>query len=110
MSNTTKVVAAIRNAITQVTANPASAQPLLLCVMLLASISGGTGSGMLLDLAYTVRHELQSAGSAGAVHGLNSTLTPRRDRSGQGLAQRSGDAVNSTITVLWGVTILANPC
>lgn len=54
-------------------------------VLLVASISGGTGSGMLLDLAYAARAELKAAGFANAqIEGILLHSTPRgkaRDRA-----------------------------
>lgn len=90
MSNAGKVLTALRSAIMQVTssrpdaAGSGSAQrpPRIL---LITSISGGTGSGMILDLAYAARHELRSAGfTEGSVDGVLLHSTPvgtGRDKS-----------------------------
>jgi len=59
LSNVTRVLASLRSAIQQVTSACPGSPPRILLV---ASISGGTGSGMLLDLAYAARNELRNAG------------------------------------------------
>ena len=74
MSNSKRVMSTIRSAITKVTtANPGVSPR----VILVASISGGTGSGMLLDLAYAARNELRTAGFPNApVDGVLLHSTP----------------------------------
>ena len=59
LSNAKRVKASLRAAIKHVTTACPDTPPRILLV---ASISGGTGSGMLLDLAYATRHELRYAG------------------------------------------------
>lgn len=59
LSNANRVLASLRSAISHVTSGCPSTPPR---VLLVASISGGTGSGMLADLAYAARHELRNAG------------------------------------------------
>lgn len=59
LSNASRVLGSLRSAIHQVTTACPGAAPRILFV---ASISGGTGSGMLPDLAYAARHELKNAG------------------------------------------------
>lgn len=59
MSNARRIIATIRSAIAKVTAANPGVPPRILIV---SSISGGTGSGMVLDLAYAARHELRTAG------------------------------------------------
>ncbi|MDZ4686253.1 MAG: tubulin-like doman-containing protein [Planctomycetaceae bacterium] len=87
VSNSARVIGALRAAIKQVAtaaeaAGTADGPPR---VLLVGSISGGTGSGMLLDLAYTLRAELQTAGYAdAAVEGFLLHATPAdagRDKS-----------------------------
>ncbi|HUQ70840.1 MAG TPA: tubulin-like doman-containing protein, partial [Planctomycetaceae bacterium] len=83
VSNSARVIGALRAAIKQVTdAAEADGPPR---VLLVGSIAGGTGSGMLLDLAYTLRSELQAAGVVdAAVEGFLLHATPAdtgRDKS-----------------------------
>ena len=59
LSNVNRVLGSLRSAISHVTAVCPGTAPR---VLLVASISGGTGSGMLADLAYAARHELRNAG------------------------------------------------
>ncbi len=59
VTNASRVLASLRSAILHVTSACPETPPRILLV---ASISGGTGSGMLADLAYAARHELHSAG------------------------------------------------
>ncbi len=74
MSNSKRVMATIRSAITKVTAANSGTPPR---IVLVASISGGTGSGMLLDLAYAARTELRTAGFPNApVDGVLLHSTP----------------------------------
>lgn len=59
VSNASRIMTSIRSAVQQVASTCPGKSPR---VLLLTSISGGTGSGMVLDLAYATRHELRSAG------------------------------------------------
>jgi len=59
LSHANRVLGALKSAIHQVSSTCPGIPPRILFV---ASISGGTGSGMLPDLAYAVRHELRNAG------------------------------------------------
>ena len=59
MTNANRVLATIRSAIAHVTSACPGTAPR---VLLVASISGGTGSGMIADMSYAVRHELATAG------------------------------------------------
>ena len=59
LSNASRALGAIRSAIQQVTSANPGIQPRILVV---ASISGGTGSGMVMDMAYAARQELRNAG------------------------------------------------
>lgn len=82
LSNKSTVKSALRTAIQKIVAEKSS------CIdgrrvngppriLLVASISGGAGSGMLLDVAYAARAELQRAGSVhGTVEGLLLHSTP----------------------------------
>ncbi len=72
LSNAGKVLASLRSAIQQVTTvRPEAAHGRTIVrsprVVVVSSISGGTGSGMILDLAYTIRNELRNAGFADSV-------------------------------------------
>ncbi len=74
LTNANRVLASIRSAILHVTSACPDTPPRILLV---ASISGGTGSGMLPDLAYCARHELRNAGFAEAtVDGVLLHSTP----------------------------------
>ncbi|MBS0202961.1 MAG: protein kinase [Planctomycetes bacterium] len=74
LTNSNRVLAAVRSAISLVTAACPGTTPR---VLLVASISGGTGSGMLVDMAYAVRHELATAGFVDApVDGVLLHSTP----------------------------------
>ena len=74
MSNASRVLAALRTAIEQVTDNCPGKTPR---VLVIGSLAGGTGSGMLLDLAYAARNELRVAGfSDASVDGLLFYSTP----------------------------------
>ncbi len=59
LTNASRVLASLRAAILHVTSACPETPPRILLV---ESISGGTGSGMLADLAYAARHELHNAG------------------------------------------------
>lgn len=62
MSNCGRVLSATRAAILKVTSALRSQTPIPPRVLLVTSINGGTGSGMVLDLAYAVRSEFAAAG------------------------------------------------
>lgn len=74
LTNANRVLASLRSAILNVTSACPETPPR---IVLVASISGGTGSGMLADLAYAARHELQAAGFVDAqVDGVLLHSTP----------------------------------
>ena len=74
LSNAERITSALRSAIQSVTSACPGISPR---IVLVASISGGTGSGMLLDLAYLARHELRNAGfSEAPVDGVLLHSTP----------------------------------
>jgi serine/threonine protein kinase len=74
MTNANRVLASLRSAILHVTSSLPGKCPRILLV---SSISGGTGSGMLPDVAYAARHELRNAGFPEApVEGLLLHSTP----------------------------------
>jgi serine/threonine protein kinase len=74
LSNAKRVMTSLRSAVQNMSATCPGTAPRVLVV---ASISGGTGSGMVLDLAYAARQELRTAGFADAtVDGVLLHSTP----------------------------------
>lgn len=80
VSHATRILPAIRKALQQIVqgqeASGRSSSPPPR-VILLSSLNGGTGSGMVVDLAYAIRHELKRQGWPEAeVHGWLMHSTP----------------------------------
>lgn len=82
LTNAARITHSLKSAIDSVSAASPGVTPR---VLLVSSISGGTGSGMLLDLAYACRHALHVAGFSDAnVDGVllySSPLGTGRDKA-----------------------------
>jgi hypothetical protein len=78
LSNSARVLMVLRAAIAQSLAGgPAGGSSTPPRILLVSSLSGGTGSGMLLDVAYAIRAELQARGIHSAeIDGLLLHATP----------------------------------